>query len=201
MPQTPPSEPPVMTWSDALPKLVVSGVSDALKFMFQQFWFFGPALLGTGTAAFIGQYLGSAAGGVTGSLVGIAAGYFALPVFAVFGSIMAMAVGLIGWLALGLWVAMTNARIFKANASGGLWFAGSLAGGIVPFVGTIPFMTATLVKLYATQIRVEKQAHEKWRKEQGAARSRQRTEAAARARLAEAANEPRYSPQEERKAA
>jgi len=168
MPQATNNAPPVMTWGKALPVLAVSGVFDALKFMFQQFWFFGPALIGTGLGAFIGSYAGSAVGSTLGTLAGGAAAYFASPVLIIFGAVMAMAVAFAGWLVIGLGLVMTNPRIFKAGATGGLWFAGSLGLGVTPLLGSIPFMTGTLVKLYATQIKHEKAEYKKWERERSA---------------------------------
>ena len=105
-----------MTWGKAMPVLIVAGVFDLIRIFFEQFWFFGPALAGwyctTKLAIYITQILAAAVCGSSATLVG----FFGSEAIEAFGAIMAMAVGLLGWLTVGLMILLTNARIFKENS-------------------------------------------------------------------------------------
>lgn len=168
-------EPPrVMTWMKASPVLIVSFIFDALRFMFSQFWFFGPVLIGIGTSAVVG--------GVTGKVAGVIAGgasVLGAPELQIFGIVMAMAVGLLGWLTIGLLLIITNARIFKENAGNTLWFIASLGISEIPFIGALPALTGTVVKMYSTQIKKEKAMLRKYEKEQAAVQLQERKQQAA----------------------
>ena len=166
--------PPVMTWGKALPVIIVAGITDALKLMCEWLIFFGPALAGLYCTVKTG---GSALAGAACTAAGGVVSFFGAAVIGPFGLIMAMAVAFIGWLIVGFWILATNRRIFKANAAGSLWFMGSLALGLVPFLDTLPFLTGTLIKLYRTQIKVEKAAYKKWEKETAEARQREQQRA------------------------
>jgi len=216
----PSPEPPVMTWRKAGPVLAVAGLFDAGQIFFQLFWFFGPALAAIYCTSTATDWVGSL-WGLTASacgLVGVAAGVAASAVTIPFGVVMAMAVGLTGFLSLGLWIVRTNARIFKANATGALWFGGSLVISELPLIGALPALSLVLWKLYRTQIRVEGKAHAKWKKEQAETLRQEREQQTARlmriqtAQVAEAdqqaANEAVYAedandeiPEEVRRAA
>ncbi|MFA6414416.1 MAG: hypothetical protein WC217_01425 [Candidatus Paceibacterota bacterium] len=155
--------PPVMTWGKAAPALVVGALFDALRLLFEMFWFFGPALAALyctvkgGGGAIVAALCGTTAAAV--GTVGVSA-------ITAFGVIMAMAVGLFGWLVIGLYLMRTNSRIFKENA---LWFIGSLALSEMPLIGAVPAFTLTLWKMYSNQIRIEKAAFKKYEEEQKAA--------------------------------
>lgn len=197
------SPPKVMTWSKALPILVVAVVFDAVRIFFSFFWFFGPALLGAycttkvGGIAVIGSAL--AATCVAGAAVGgTAVSAFTTP----FGVVMAMMTGFTGFLVLGFWIVTTNPQIFKANATGSLWFVGGFATSQIPFIGSIPAFSLVLWKLYRTQIRVEKAALKAYEAEQALEKKRMVAgQLAERARIQqieaqEAANEASYLEQE-----
>lgn len=171
------SKPPkTMTWSQAYFILVVCVVFDALRIFFEQFWFFGPALAAVACTNIVSGWVGSlwgltaaacaAAGGVLG--------YFGAAPIAAFGVIMAMAVGLMGWLAIGLMLIMTNARIFEENAGHALWFAASLLISEIPIIGTIPALTIIVWRMYRVQIKKEKGALQKYESEQAAAIAEER---------------------------
>ena len=168
-----PEPPPTMTWPKAIPILVTAGICDLFRGFFELFWLFGPALVGAGCTLGVNSALRTTLAETTGKLVAGgctivagAAGYFGSEVFVGFGDIMAMAIGLASFLLLGMWILKKNARIFKVNATGSWWFIGGFAGSVVPFVGTIPMFSVVLYKLYKTQIRIEKAAFKKWKKEQ-----------------------------------
>lgn len=176
MPRDNSSPPPVMTWKRALPVLVVAGIFDILRAMFQMFWFFGPALgaafCTVAAADTVAKYTGGLGGaGTTALLCSVttgAIGFAGAAPLAAFGIIMSMALGLIGFLILGAWISLTNRRLFTAQATGAVWFMGSFALSELPFIGSLPAFTITLAKLYRTQIMVEKAAFKKYQEENAA---------------------------------
>ena len=164
------SPPKTMTWAKAMPVLVVCLIFDALRFMFEQFWLFAPIFIGVGTSALIG---GGAIGHVAGTVAGGAAGIFGAGVIEVLGIVMAMAVGFLGWMTIGLMLMITDARIFKENASNALWMLFSLGVSEVPLVGTVPVLTGTTWKMYHTQIKKETAALKQYEKEQATLRQQE----------------------------
>lgn len=100
----------------------------------------------------------------------VAAGFFGAPALIAFGTVMAMATGFAGWLAVGGWLMATNSRIFKENA---LWFIGSLLFSEVPFIGAIPAITVSVWKMHSNQIKIEKAAYKKWEKENADAQAQE----------------------------
>ncbi|MHB1769563.1 MAG: hypothetical protein ACYCPH_00560 [Minisyncoccota bacterium] len=164
-----------MTWSKATPVLVVCLIFDALRFMFEQFWFFGPLFIGVGTSALTG---GGTLGHIAGTVVGGAAGIFGAGAIEIIGVVMAMAVGFLGWMTVALMLMLTDARIFKENASNSLWMLFSLGISEVPLVGTVPVLTATIWKMYHTQIKKEKKALKQYEQEQAAERRQEQEQAA-----------------------
>lgn len=165
-------EPEVMTWGKATPAFVFAVISDLVRIFFEFFWFFGPALVGAyctskvGDVAIVGGLLATGcAAGVTAT----AAAGFAFT--ATFGSIMAMATGFAGWLVVGGYLMMFNRRILKENA---LWLVGSLVVSEVPFINSLPVLSGIVWKMYRTQIKVEKAALAKWKKENADAQLQER---------------------------
>lgn len=151
--------PPVMTWSKASLVLALCVIFDALRFLFEQFWFFGPLLIGSGTAAAVSQVVGSqSAGTAVGALVGGATALWGGPALEVFGIIMAMAFGLFGWMVVGLVLVITNARVFKEDAGGTVWFVSALFVSELPILGTVPALTVIVWRMYHTQIKKERLA-------------------------------------------
>lgn len=173
--------PPAMTWSGAAPVLILAVIFDILRFLFEWFVFFGPALAAGLCTAATGGTLS------LGVICGVAAaggGIAAAPALETFGIVMAMAVGLIGWLVIGIILLKANARIFRENA---VWFVASLLGSELPFLGSIPFMTAILWRMYAVQIRKEKDGLRRYQDAQTAEQLRQRQQLAAQIASQEAA--------------
>ncbi len=161
------SPPKTMAWGKAAPVLVVCLIFDALRFMFEQFWFFGPLLIGVGTSTLLG---GGTAGHVVGTAATAGTAVFGEEIIVPLGILMAMAVGLLGWLTAGLMLVITDGRIFKENASNALWMLFSLGISEVPLVGTVPVLTGTVWKMYHTQIKKEGEALKQYEKEQAAER-------------------------------
>jgi hypothetical protein len=187
-----------MTWGRALPKLVVAGIFDLLGLLCDMLWFFGPALAGVACTAGASNYLPTSFAalvcGAGATFLGVAGAAALIPA----GTVLAMAVGLFGWLTLFLWLSISNKSIFKAN---GLWFASSLLFEEIPLINALPLLTGILIKMYATQIRTEKAAYKKYEGERAAqeAAERQQMEAqfAARAIQEGAANEAAYAAESE----
>jgi len=183
-----------MTWGKASLVLVSAFLFDALRFIFVMFWFFGPIIAGLSCAAKVGDIW--LVGGLLAS--GCAAGTIAIgvagaPAITAFGVIMAMAVGLAGWLTIGLILIISNRRIFKENA---LWFAGSLLFSEIPIIGAIPAITITVWKMYNNQIKLEKAVYKKWEREAATIQAQERKRIAEiQISLAqqEAANDEKYA--------
>lgn len=165
-----------MTWGNALPVLIVAGIFDLARAFFTMFWFFGPALAAIACTAGANSYLGTSIGTAAGNVVagvctaaaGVAGFFGAVPI-EMFGMMMSMAFGLAGFIVLGLLLMRNMERMLVANATGIIWMMGSLALSEVPFVGAIPNFTLTLIKLYRTQIRFEKEVYATFVTEQGMA--------------------------------
>lgn len=180
------SEPPeVMTWPKAMPVIIVALLFDLVRAFFDAFWFFGPALaallcttvvnnaLGTTVSSILGVVVAGACTGVSASL-----GVATFGVTAAFGTLMAIAVGLFGWLVIGGWLMARNARIFKENI---LWFVASLAVSEAPIINFVPAMTLVLWRMHSHQIKQEKAAYAKWEKENAAVIRQQQNQQALRA--------------------
>ncbi len=178
------TEPPVMTWGKAAPIIVVAVIFDALRFMCDQAWFFGPALaalyctakvsgiLSTYTFGLLGTGTAAAACVTVAGVVG-AAGVAAVEAA---GTVLALAIGLLGWLTVTLFLVLTDSRIFKTDKSSLLWLVGGLFIAEVPFINMLPGLTGTTIKLFATQIRKEKAAHADWARANAARLATERAE-------------------------
>lgn len=221
--------PPVMTWGKALPILIIAAIFDALRIMCEQFWFFGPLLTAFYCTAKVSGVLGTTVGGALCGVAATAAGVVGAGPLEVFGIVMAMAVGLFGWLTLLLLLMLMNGRIFKENAGNAIWFAASLLVSEAPLIGTIPAFIGITWRLYSTQIKNDKEALLKYEQQREAEQLQERNqqtaqlmqvraaqqaqieqqEAANEAVYAEAANDEQYNetatteeiPEEERRAA
>lgn len=193
--------PEAMTWGKAMPMIVVAGVFDLVRIFFEMFWFFGPALVAAYCSMQASDWVGHLWGLTEAACTAAAgaAGFYGAAVTIPFGTTMAMATGLFGYLTIGLWILMRNPRIFVANASGSLWLAGGFGVSVVPLIGAIPAFSLVLWRLYRTQIHVEKAALKKWEKEHAAAKRQEREQqAAALARMQQqaATNDEVYGPSE-----
>lgn len=172
--------PKTMTWLKASPVLAVCVLFDLVRMFFEQFWFFGPALLATGCISVAESWVGSLWGATEAVCVAGAgfAGYWGAGPLESFGLTMAMAVGLMGWLAVGIMLLVSNTRIFEENAGHALWFAASLLVSEVPIIGTIPALSVIVWRMYRTQIRKESEKLAQYEREQEAERARARAEQA-----------------------
>lgn len=175
------TEPPTtMTWSKAVPVIVVAGLLDALRMFFEMFWFFGPALAAVACTGIVNNAINTSVTAMAGKLVATGctaaagvAGFFGVEITETFGIIMADAVALMSFLILLLWVLMTNARLFKASSGGMFWFVASFGLSEIPFVGTFPAFSVVLFLLYRRQIQADARTLKKWNAEQA---ERQRLE-------------------------
>lgn len=196
MPPKGSNRPNVMTWGKAIPVLVIAVVFDALRFIFEQFWFFGPVLLGLATKIAASQYLGNFLGAALGGAVAGVAGFFGGGAFQAFGAVIAIALGLFGWLTIGLLLAFINARIFKTTATSMLWSMLGLGVSVTPVVGTLPGLTLTTLRLYHAQIKNDKEALAKWNAEQKALQARMQQKIAELALMRRASEEVRAEAKE-----
>lgn len=172
--------PEVMNWGKAGPILVVAGIFDAVRLMFEMFWFFGPALAALYCTVKVSGAVGGV-GGLTATVCGIAAGAagtVGAPAIEIFGVVMAMATGFIGWMVIGLFLIRSNPRIFSENKSAFLVFAGGLLVSEVPIVGSIPAMTIVLWRLYRMQIHKDKKVLQAYKKERTAEEQREQQQSA-----------------------
>lgn len=185
------NRPPIarMTWGRALPVLAICVVFDLIRFMFEWFVFFGPALAAIACTAGVNNVLGTTIAGMAGKLVaGTCAtgagvlGFFGSGAIEAFGIVMAMAVGLAGWGTVTLILAIINPGIWKSNIWNWAWSLFALGVSEVPFLGTIPMLTITHWRLYMGQIKKDKEALKKYQREQeqvaATSRSIQRQQAA-----------------------
>jgi len=163
--------PPVMTWGKALPVLIIAVIFDALRFMFEWFILFGPAIAAAYCTAKGSSYIGITASGVLCSAGATVGGFFGATFIGPFGMIMAIVTGLAGWLVILILLLIFNGRIFKENA---LWFGASLLVSEVPFVGSIPALTIVMWRMHHVQIKIEKEALKKWKKENADAQLQER---------------------------
>ena len=177
-------EPPkAMTWPKAMPILVLAGFFDLLRLFFNLFWFFGPAIVAAlctlGANNWLGTTVATTGGKITAAACTAAAGaagFFGVEVTVPLGTILADAVGLIGFLTLGLWIIISNARLFKVNATGQWWFVGGFGVGQIPLIGSLPVFTFVLYRLYKTQIQVEKDGLKKYNAELAAQQLQERNQ-------------------------
>lgn len=188
-----------MTWGRAIPVLIVCAVFDLARMFFEWFWFFGPALAAAACTAGVNSALEtSVLAGLTGKMVAAGctaaagvAGFFGAGPIAAFGVVMAMAVGLFGWGTVTLILAITNPRIWQSNVWGWIWSIFALGISETPFLGTIPMLTITHLRLYTGQIKKDKAALKQYRKEQdkitAAMQTRERNQQAAHLMQAQAA--------------
>ena len=203
--------PPRMTWGRALPVLAVCIVFDFIRIIFEWFFFFGPALAAVACTIGVNSVIGTSVAEVTGKVVTGACvagagvlGFFGSGAIETFGIIMAMAVGLLGWGTVVLLLAILNPRIWKSNVWAFVWSILGFGISEVPLLGTLPMLTITHVRLYAAQIKKDKEALKHYQEEQGqvaaaVARSAQQQRFLEQAQVfqQEAANDEQYEQAEE----
>ncbi|MHB0865859.1 MAG: hypothetical protein ACYC1Y_03105 [Minisyncoccota bacterium] len=196
--------PEAMTWAKALPVIIAAVIFDLVRMFFEMFWFFGPAIAGLYCTTQATDFLSSWSFGFLGvktaatvcsaaAVVGGAAiSEFTTP----FGVIMADAMGFAAFLILGLWILMTNARLFRVNATGSLWFLGGFGISEIPLVGTLPAFSVVLWRLYHTQIKKEGAARRAYEKALLAERNQERQLQAAALMQARSAETAQFQEQE-----
>lgn len=160
-----------MTWSRATLVLVLAIVFDALRAFFELFWFFGPAIAAFYCTSATNDVVGTSVSSVAGKVVAVTcsaasgvAGFFAGPALVAFGVVMAMAIGFLGWMTIGLIIIMTNPRILKENKGNGVWFIASLLISELPIIDALPSFTITLFRMYSVQIKTERKAWQEYEK-------------------------------------
>ena len=179
MPRRTSKPPEAMTWAKAAPVIAVSALFDALRFACAQMWFFGPAFAALYCTAKVSGTVGTTAAGFLCTTGAATVGALASPAFATFGFISAMAVGLIGWLTLGLILTLSNSRIFTEHPDHTLWLAGGFMVSEIPIIGSVPALSFTVVKMYRAQIKNDKETLKKYQSEHAAAQLQERQQRAA----------------------
>ena len=76
-----------------MPVLVLCVIFDALRAFFSMFWFFGPALAALYCTSKVSGAIGETAGGLFCGTGAAVAGFYGFVPAAIFGTVMAMAVG------------------------------------------------------------------------------------------------------------
>lgn len=170
--------PEVMTWVRASPVLIFCVIFDSLRFFFNMFWFFGPALAALYCTVKVSDAVGSLGGIVAGACTAGAATASGLAFGAIemFGVIMAMAVGLIGWLTVFLIQIINNAGIFKENFAMIIRILLGLLLSEIPIINALPSLTILNTTMFHIQIKKGKEELQKW-KEENEERQRQATQA------------------------
>ena len=174
------SPPHTMTWGRALPMLVLCGVFDGVRAFFSLFWFFGPAIAALYCTSSVNSVAGTSvaesAGKVTGALcttAAVKAGAVLSPALVTFGIIMAMAVGLLGWMTVYVRLLTHNPKIFKVGGGSVLTLLLGLCLAELPFLSALPSLTLSVGRLYRAQIKREKAELKEWEQEQAALQQQQ----------------------------
>lgn len=197
MPQKRNSPPPeVMTWARASPVLILCVIFDALRFFFNMFWFFGPALAALYCTVKVSDAVGSLGGIVAGACTAGAAtaGGLAFGAIEMFGVIMAMAVGLVGWLTVFLVQLMNNFGIFKENFAMIIRFGLSLLLSEIPIINALPSLTIINATMFHIQIKKGQEELRKWKEAQTTTQQAERAQFMQnQATQQEAANDEAYN--------
>ena len=179
--------PDVITWSRATQVLAVAAIFDALRYFFLSSWFFGPALAAAYCAAKTSSALAAWTAGILGAKTaaavcgsaGAAAGSLLSGPIILFGSIMAMAVGFLGWLTVTFIMFMKDRRVFEENPFTLLWMFEGLGASVFVMVWGI----------YRAQIKKDVVLLETYRKENAAAQLQEKRERSAELMRAQAAQQ------------
>lgn len=151
--------PEVMSWGKLSAVLVVSVsvIFDALRIASGALWLFGPAVAAVYCQQKLSGSLGETISAAVCATGATTLGTVASPAFMLFGTVLAMIVGIFGWLIVMAIIIFTNERLVKENLSHVFWLAGSLLVSEIPLLGSIPALTATVIKLYSAQIKRDKE--------------------------------------------
>jgi hypothetical protein len=157
-------------------------VFDVLKFMATQLWIFGPALVGGAAGVAVASQYGALAGKAAGLITGAASGAAELiPGVAagveLIGVILALAIGLLGWLILITVMASFRIRFFKGESRNFLrLFVGFLVSEI-PLIDALPSFTVSTWLIIRGEYKAQKEAKAKYDAEYGAfLKQQQRTQ-------------------------
>lgn len=161
MPQTLSKPPKTLSWPKATPLLVVSAIFDVFRYAFLFFWLFGPVLFAAVCTAYTTGTVSSLTFGFLGTKTAAAvcaagagvAGFVGFAPLVVFGTVMSIAVAILGFMVALTWLLLTDARVFRENPFNLLWSFEGLAGSLFVMV----------FFLYRAQIRREKKALKIWR--------------------------------------
>ena len=140
------------------------------------FWFFGPALAALYCTVKVSDAIGSLGGIVAGACTAGAAtaGGLAFGAIEMFGVVMAMAVGLIGWLTIFLIQLINNAGIFRENFAMILRILLGLLLSEIPIINALPSLTILNTTMFHIQIKKGREELQKWKEENAAAQLQER---------------------------
>jgi hypothetical protein len=163
------------------------------------FWFFGPALAALYCTVKVSDSIGSLGGIVAGACTAGAAtaGGLAFGAIEMFGVVMAMAVGLIGWLTIFLIQLINNAGIFKENFSMIIRLAVGLLISEIPIINALPSLTIINITMFHIQIKKGREALEKWEKENATALAQEREQQAQQVAQSQATQQMQFAQQQE----
>lgn len=139
-----------MTWSKAAPVLITAAITDAMRAFFALFFITGPILIGVATNAAASQYVGTFLGKYIGAALGTAVLLTTGAGLEVFGIIMAMCIGLLGWLVSVLLLLLGGVSLMQSR----MFFLSlmSLIGSEAPIVNAAPFLTPSVFFMVRGQI-------------------------------------------------
>lgn len=145
---------------------------DALKFMCTQLWFFGPALIAlAGSVAVGGGWFGAA----VGTIIGAGAAATVGAAIEAVGIILALVVGLVGWIIL-----FTLMIAMGIQPFGEKHFITTLFGFLVseiPFIDAVPSFTISMWRIVQGERKADREARKKWETENAALIKRRQREA------------------------
>ena len=166
--------PKVMTWGRAAPVLVLCVIFDALRAFFSMFWFFwarigGSILHESATSGWVGSLGGLTTAACTAGAGAL--GFYGFVPAATFGTVMAMAVGLLGWLTVFLIQLINNAGIFKENFAMVIRILLGLLLSEIPIINALPSLTILNATMFHIQIKERKRGVAKMGRKENAARN------------------------------
>lgn len=145
--------------------LVVAGLFDALKFCCIFIIFLGPVIAGAVAAGEYGSIVGWLVGlGVAAaSLIPAVAGFEEF-----FGSLAAMLISLVGWLAFTFWFILSGVKLNKAGGKNLIALVAGWFVSEIPLIDLIPSFTPSIWYICNNERKEYKKMYAKWKAESDA---------------------------------
>lgn len=150
-----------MTWGKSFLLLSISVIFDFLRAFFALLFITGPALVGVVSGAVASQYLGSWLGGAVGAAAG-AVSFLGAPELEAFGAIMALVVGLLGWMLVMALLLLSGVSLFGGGGRRFLQMAFSLFVSEIPILDAAPALTPNVYLIIRAQRKEDREAAEKY---------------------------------------